>query len=397
MDVGRNLNAVTLIVSAANGSTTTFDADTLWGGADEHNGKWWHGTAAPNDEVDSRVVNSSVSSNRTTLTLFPAVSSTLSSDTAELWAQEYKPDDIEAFINQAILDATGRIFNPMEDITLFADGKQSRFDIPSDIAMVSRLQYRAKVTSKSIEAADSAWTAGTNVTVSTDEKLKKRGNSNKLVIGSVSAGAVIAYKNITSIDLSPYSHVEWWARASFTTAVADYKLLLDDTAGSGSAIELLSFPLLTADTWRFCRVALAKADDDTAIVSVGVEDDVGDNDNQTLWIDDIRAIDRGTEVWNDLPRHLWSIDRETSDGIINLTDAGRSVVGYNLIKLVGGDNPKLLSSDSDINEIDDWYVVARATELAVESRGHNQEALVWAARAERAAYGFPMLENVRRV
>ena len=79
--VGRNLVAagglaLDVIEAAANGSTTTFLVDLIAeGSAGNHKGKFWLGTDAPNDGVSARVTASSVSSNRTTLTLFPAVTS----------------------------------------------------------------------------------------------------------------------------------------------------------------------------------------------------------------------------------------------------------------------------------------------------------------------------------
>ena len=82
VSIGYNLGAIQMITAATGGSTTTFLTDNLWGGADELNGSWWLGTDSPNDGIKSRVVDSSVTTNRTTLTLYPAVSSTNNSDTA---------------------------------------------------------------------------------------------------------------------------------------------------------------------------------------------------------------------------------------------------------------------------------------------------------------------------
>ena len=395
--IGYNLGAIfegswTAVASA------TSNTDTKWKGtADSANGKWLHATSGGEAGEVVRVTDD----NGSGVFTHDALSGTPStSETYLIWDERYRPDAIHSFIDSAILGLYGRAYNPDENITLFADGVQSGFDIPSGFSMINRLEYRASVSSKIIDSTDSAWTGGTNVTTATDDNLKKLGKSNRLTIGSVGSGAVIAYNNITSINISDYTHIEWWARASFTTTAADYKLLLDDTAGSESAIEALSFPALTADTWTFCRVALDKADEDTAIISVGIEDDVGDNDNQTLWIDDIRATHVDEAIWRPVDNRLWHIDKNSRNLI--LSSAGRAQIGYSMIKLVGGDEPALLSADSTANEVSDDYVIAKATALALSAYGPENERTerqiaMWEARASQAYRRLPMLTNVREV
>ena len=395
--IGYNLGAIFEGSSTAVASATS-NTDTKWKGtADSANGKWLHATSGGEAGEVVRVTDD----NGSGVFTHDALSGTPStSETYLIWDERYRPDAIHSFIDSAILGLYGRAYNPDENITLFADGVQSGFDIPSGFSMINRLEYRASVSSKIIDSTDSAWTGGTNVTTATDDNLKKLGKSNRLTIGSVGSGAVIAYNNITSINISDYTHIEWWARASFTTTAADYKLLLDDTAGSGSAIEELSFPALTADTWTFCRVALDKADEDTAIISVGIEDDVGDNDNQTLWIDDIRATHVDEAIWRPVDNRLWHIDKNSRNLI--LSSAGRAQIGYSMIKLVGGDEPALLSADSTANEVSDDYVIAKATALALSAYGPENERTerqiaMWEARASQAYRRLPMLTNVREV
>src|SRR3972149_3746194 len=135
--IGYNVRGMELITAAANGSPTTFLSDMLWGGADEHNGKWWLGTDTPNAGVYARVVDVSVASYRTTLTLFPAVTSTLAADTAELWAMRFDPKMVEEFINQAIIEVTGLAYDPEESLALHGDGRQARFDVPLGLSMLN--------------------------------------------------------------------------------------------------------------------------------------------------------------------------------------------------------------------------------------------------------------------
>ena len=350
-------------------SSATSNTDTKWKGtADSANGRWLHATSGGESGEIVRVTDDNGSG---VLTHDALTGTPSTSETYMLWDERYRPDAIHSFIDSAVLGLYGRAYNPDENITLFADGVQTRFDIPSGFSMINRLEYRSSVKEKVIDSANSQWTAGTNVSTETVDQLKKRGKSNKLTIGSVTAGDVIAHNTITSIDISDYTHVEWWARASFDTTAADYKLLLDDTAGSVSAIELLNFPAMTADTWTFCREPLAKADQDTAIISVGIEDDVGDNDNQTLWIDDIRAVHNDEAIWTPVSNRLWHIDK--NNRYLILSNAGRSTIGYSLMKIVGGDEPTLLTANATVNEVSDDYVIAKATALALSAYGPENE------------------------
>jgi len=379
-------------------SSATSNTDTKWKGtADSANGRWLHATSGGESGEIVRVTDDNGSG---VLTHDALTGTPSTSETYMLWDERYRPDAIHSFIDSAVLGLYGRAYNPDENITLFADGVQTRFDIPSGFSMINRLEYRSSVKEKVIDSANSQWTAGTNVSTETVDQLKKRGKSNKLTIGSVSIGAVIAHNTITSIDISDYTHVEWWARASFDTTAADYKLLLDDTAGSVSAIELLNFPAMTADTWTFCREPLVKADEDTAIISVGIEDDVGDNDSQTLWIDDIRAVHNDEAIWTPVSNRLWHIDK--NNRYLILSNAGRSTIGYSLMKIVGGDEPTLLTANATVNEVSDDYVIAKATALALSAYGPENERTerqiaMWEARASQAYRRLPMLTNVRVV
>lgn len=396
--IGRNVSPKIFTGSWTGNTSVTVNTDTKWkGGANDANGMWLHATSGGESGEIVRVTDDNESGQLT----HDALSGTPSSgETYILWPEEFRPEDIHEYIDQAIIDATGRFYDDVEDITLFADGKTTRFDVPSGISMIQRLLYRSKVLEKRIHDASSAWTALGNVEVSTDTKLKKRGSaSNKFVLASaVGAGDRIAYKDITAIDLSSYTHVEWWARCSKTTTAGDLKLLLDDTAGSTSPIELLPFPVLTADTWQLCRVALAKADEDTAIISVGIEDDA-DIGAETVWIDDVRAVNNDEMTWIELPKRLWKVDRSARD--IVLTNGGRSLVGYNLLKIVGGDKPALLSSNTSVSEVPDNYIIARATALALSAApqidGRRELAGYWERRANRAYRQLPILTDVRVV
>lgn len=406
VSIGRILTAVKLITGAATGTTTTLLTDSVATGvATDFNGRWLVFTSGTNnDGLIRQVTTSTVSSNRVTLTFFPAVTdATASADTAELWDEAYNPADIHEYIQQAILDVTGRVFDPVEskvaDVNLCGDGKTSRFDIPTDYEYIRDVYVRDRVTSVQIHNCDSEWDEQTvlaNVTRSVDPEDKKQGSgANRFVFVAGAGTGIVSSKAITSLDLRKFTHVEAWGKSTVTTAAGDLRILLDDTASVASVLENLLIPILTADTWRYCRLAMDTPELDSAIISVGLRHQV-DIGAATVWLDDLKAVDNNTAHWSPLPRNLWTIDKEAR--VLVLVDGGVEWVGSKLMKLVGGDNPLLLAADADTNEVPDSYIIYRAVGLTLMTRPETENrAHTYLAMAERETSKFPMLINARMV
>ena len=190
--IGYNLGAFISVEADASGSTSTFLTDDIFSTADDQNGKRIVFTSGSNDGEIRRVTDSSISSNRTTLTFHPVVgTSTADTHTAELWRTDYNPEAIHDFINQAILEATGRVFDPEESTALHADGKTARFDVPSEFSMLSHVYYRSGEASSRVHLCDRVFdeTTDSDFTQVVDDEDYKRNSSLKLTVGgSVSAG-----------------------------------------------------------------------------------------------------------------------------------------------------------------------------------------------------------------
>jgi hypothetical protein len=414
--IGRALGGLYVSAASSSGSTTTLLDNTLvLGGADNQIGKWIRFTNGSNDGLTRRVTDSSISSNITTNTFAPAATASTASESYELWNGAYNPDDIDDFINQSILSATGWVYDPIENISLHGDGKQARFDIPSNISMISKIEYRSKVSFTRLHAAAATFdeTTDDEFTQSLDTKDRKQG-SQSLKIGistSAEADDVIA-DSITSLNIAKYDTIEMWVKSTVATNAGDLKLHLDSTtiteatAHAGNTDEELSIPALSADTWTFVRMSLANPENDTAIVSVALElhTDIASSAAVTVWIDDISAVANDTAEWETLERRNWKIDKESRDLI--LVRDGHRAVGYSLIKITGGDKPALLTSDSTTTEIDEDYIIAQAISLALLSASggpatdpdaRRQLSAFWTDQAQRARRAFPMLANVRSV
>ena len=405
-DVGHALGAIYVSSASSNGTTGTLIDNTLAiGGDDTFNGKWIRFTSGDDDGAIRRVTDYTASSY--TMTLLPALSaSSTSGDTYEMWDEEYSPARIDNFINQAITDATGHAYDPIENISLHGDGYQTRFDIPSNIDMISRIEYRKDVSMKRLHVCGTTFdeTTDSDITQSLDTKDNKQGTQAlKLVMAAgLSAGDFVT-DSITSTDISGYDTIEMWIKSTVATSAGNLKLLLDDSAACASPLETLSIPALTANTWTFVRMSLSAPQNATAIISIGFEYD-SDLGACTIWLDDIVAVATDTAEWEILDRRNWKIDKEARDLV--LRREGQKKLGYSLIKIVGGDKPALMTSDSDVTEINDHYEVSMATALAlISSSGgpatdpdaKRQLSAYWAAAAERERNAFPILVNVRTV
>ena len=406
--IGYNLGVTRTGTATATGSTTTVvDTTGLVGGNDTYNGRWIVvRDNSDNDNTETRIVSDYVESSNT-LTLKSALSfATAAGDTYTIYDDEYRPEIIDDFINQAIIDATGQAYHPTENVGLHADSKNMRFDIPSNISIINRLFYRSKISSTVLHSCNAAFdeTVDSDITVTVDTEDKKRGTgSNKFVIAAGASAGDIATDSISSKDISKYDYLECWVKSTVATSAGNLKILLDDSASCASPIETLEVPALTANTWTYVRMALANPETDTAIISIGLEYD-SDLGACQVRLDDIKVVENDTAEWTILPKHLWRIDRSARDLI--LSDSGRLEVGYNLIKIQGGDKPALLSTETATSEIDDSYIIARATGLAFAATSggpgtdpdqRRQQAAFWFGLAEQSKRAFPTMITGRWV
>ena len=402
--IGYNLGAFISIEADASGSTTRFLTDDIFSAADDQNGKRIVFTSGSNDGEIRRVTDTEIIGDQTKLSFAPAVgTATADTHTAELWRTDYNPEAIHDFINQAILEATGRVFDPEESTALHADGKTARFDVPSEFSMLSHVYYRSGEASSRVHLCDRVFdeTTDSDFTQVVDDEDYKRNSSLRLTISSSAQDGDTIADSIDSTDLSGMTHLEGWVKATSTLAAADFRIRLND--GSADK-ETLDVPATTgADIWTFFRIALASPESDTAIISVILEYNANKTAN-TVWFDDLRATRTDDTRWRPLAKHLWSIDISARDLVF--TTGAVSTVGYALLKLVGGDNPTLLTTDSSTNEIDDQFVIARATELALMSvesvsqmnaQFHMQKVGHYRQMAQDALRKFPIMVNARRL
>ena len=158
--IGRNLIGHRLIVSAttADGDATGLIDSTLLGGDDNYNG-WWFVATSPmtNAGAIRRVSDYDAASTRLSWTR-PLPEATVVNDSYELWPSEYPPEIIHDYINQAIGEAAGHIYEPVEDVSLHAGDGLARFPIPEGVDAISKVLVRVSGSSPPpINADTAAW------------------------------------------------------------------------------------------------------------------------------------------------------------------------------------------------------------------------------------------------
>jgi hypothetical protein len=103
------------------------------------------------------------------------------------------------------------------------------------------------------------------------------------------------------------------------------------------------------------------------------------------------------------------VDKEARDLLLldQDDDGCESVTDYMLMKLVGGDNPTLLTTDSTATEVPESYIIYKTAgmimsrpvrgESADSARMRMAQADRFLGLGERAKSIFPMLKNARFV
>ena len=406
--IGRNLGKMITGTTSGSGSTTTALDTTLFGGDDEYIGSYIRFTSGTYDGTTRRITDYTASTGTIT---FAAVAGTIAgSVTYEIWKDGFDPVVIDEFINQSILAITGKIYDPVENLDIHTDKVNARWEIPSGIEMIQDVFYRDKFTSEVLHDCNSAFdeSVDSDFTITADTEDYKTGSaSNKIVIAAGASAGDTASDTITSVNISKYDYIEFWIKSSVATSAGNLKIHLVD---AGGIEESLDVPALTANVWKYCRVALVAPYDNTAITQVRFEYD-SDLGACVVHLDDIKVVKNDTAAWEKLARNTWRIDKEgtlqgASTADLVFSDRGRALAAYRLLKIVGGNVPTEFSADSTTTEVPERYIVAYATALAaqagstrndIDTDGMRNLAGFWHGKAEQARNALPFLTNVRTV
>ncbi len=147
-----------------------------------------------------------------------------------------------------------------------------------------------------LENCDSGWTGGTSVTLAhdTDDKIRGSGSAKITLDAGRSNGDQLAYKDISSVDITSMTHIGFWIKSSVSLAANALEVVVSESnhasgEKTGTYVEALS-TALTADTWKF--VCLAKTlTDYNAVISCSIYANATIASGVIIRLDDIRAYD----------------------------------------------------------------------------------------------------------
>lgn len=380
--IGYRLGAVVVSSTTSAGTTSSF-ADTELPNSDGFaNGKHFVQASGDNDG-SIRIVEEFTGGPKTGV-LRTAMGSTIASGvTYELWDEDMPPARVHDAINEAIRAVTRKASPPSTDTSIHTSTKLTTYSIPTAVVGIRRVDYRDRYDREDIDNADAVWSelVDTDVTASLDDEDYREGSgSNKFVLAAgLAANDIIASENVSTVDLSGMTHVEWWAKSTVTTTAGDLQLILSTTASAGTETELLDFPALTAGEWTRCRVALANPESDSAIISVGIKytTDIG---AATIWIDGIEGTLDNSEVWTPIHRNFWNIDKDSRELVFERS--ARWEARHALLRITGRKKPTELASDTDSCDVDPEYIINYATAQLMRARGDRNASNREAAHIE---------------
>ncbi len=145
-----------------------------------------------------------------------------------------------------------------------------------------------------LEDCEDAWESGTHGTASLESTIVKVGSgSSKCVLGvGITNADIVMFETMGAAkNVSTYTHILCWARATADVAANDLVIGLGTTASGGSPTSQVNIPALSADTWKYCHcaeVAGKTLDDTTAGTIIGLEMNANAQE-MSVYLDDIRA------------------------------------------------------------------------------------------------------------
>jgi len=385
--VARNLMGARFHILCATGgadTTSVIDTVTLGGyNACELKSSWVRSISNCNCGEVRRALSNTACGDITTSAFS---GNTASGHDFEVWKPEFNPLDADSFLDDAIVASYGRGFAPLESEALHTGGSILRYSLPSTFSYLSKIMLRTSITSKQINSTTAVFDESTDadITQSVDTENQRIGSGClKLVIAAAASANDFISIALASTDFSWGTHLEFWAKSNVTISSGDIHIRIDDSTLLASPLETLAVPALTADIWTFCRVALTSPEDLTAIISFGIRFTT-DTGAQVIYFNDFNIVDENTAKWEPYHPSAWNVDKANRGFFF------KQAPDYGLLRIVGGQEPQKMTTDSATIPIDDEYVINKATALmfaATHMTKYEDDVKQWEGRALNAYKG----------
>jgi hypothetical protein len=342
------------------------DTDLAFGSENERRGRWVFATDSNSATHLRRVINSSPDERSLTVsTPFPSVPD--SGWTYELWDEDVSPAMLHELMNQAISETTRKGAVQVLDESMHTGGGVNAWPLSSAWTGIKDLLWRSSYKGEQIAPLDVAMSSFTIAEVSADSADFREGRAAaKMVIGSgATAQPVAQTASFAPKDLRGYDRLELWFKTNAQISSSNFLVqLYDDT----DAMETLRIPATLGDSWTYAVLQLGNPEANSSITSLQVRTGSSSFGSVTLWMDDVKAVQRNTEVWHTTPRDFWQVDQPARKVMLK----PELRLPYAKFRAIGVRAPALLSADSDICEVDAQYVVHSAAAKALRSRGDRR-------------------------
>lgn len=396
--IGYNLRTLYMGEATSDGSTTTIIDKRLKGGDQDYRGAEVVIVSATNDIEEETSVVQSYDSDTDTLILSPALTAvTKDGDTYELHTMPGPTvPQLDNAINQAIIAATDDCLIDHIDETLEFNNNAYEYTIPTTFVALREVAYISSVgIDTSLHDCTTAWdeSTDTDVTSSVDTDFIS-GSCIKLVVADgCGASDIFATDDISETDISDCDVIKIIMHSSIALTAGHLKLLLDDTASCASPVETLSIPATTANTWTTHYISLANPQSDSAIISIGIENDT-DVGACTLRVKDVRAQHTGSRNFVALSPDNWEIVQGSTPKL-KFNSAGYNTIGDgSILRLQGYKIASELSDDSTAVTIDPDYIVNYVTAKYIEDK-NDKDFYMGLAEKRLLQARTPLGENTR--
>ncbi len=377
------------VVTATTNTTTLTDAYGLYkGGTNEYKGRQvviYDATGAIVDGEKSWVASSASA----VATCSPAFTGNIT--TGDKYAMIPPPYTLEAVYNsisQQISKVSSKAYKDKITETTYTEWDRHEYAALSSFTHLHSVEYVYSIESYE-EISSGLWTGATSVTASSDTELYRQHTCTKLAVGgAVAAAAQLGYIASSIADYSNYDTLELWIRSDIAQTAANLELLLcSDTLGV-TAVDTMSLPALTIDTWTRIQLTLANPELDTAIRSIALKQKAAtDIGACNIWLEYPISLKASSRHFTKLSSQRWQVINKTTP----VLKIDPSIVGNDvLLRLSGYQLISLLSDNTTNADIDPGYIVAGSTaDLLINNASANdrdvklQRASAFRAEADR--------------
>lgn len=344
------------------------------------------------------------------LAVDPELTGITEGDEVELWTDaRWGPIRVNRFIDQAVRECIRRIYIYAPPLYYNVTARSRMIPLPDDWAMVQSIFGRRNFGwghSYEFIYSTEEFTSNDANTEITQERYDYRGTFPSTRITELQGSDPTVSVEFSTRRLTGMTHYEGWFKATgditgITMRVYDE----DDTDLIGQDITVLDADAV--GDWEYVQIPIAEAakleNASKIVFTIRRFRFAGDGE---VWFNGLWGVDQDSVNWQEYDRRAWQLEHSKRE-IEIFPQREWDGAPWSLVRIVGGKDPAPYPDDETDNDIDDWFLICRATDLALlatsggrgtDPDSHRQLARYWQERAEMAkTSAFPTLVNIRRI